>query len=136
MRKIDRIIVHCTATPEGRPHIPADVARWHLEKGYAEIGYHFLIGLKGETWIGRNLEKPGAHAQGFNLNSIGVCYVGGMTADMKQPKDTRTSEQKTSLLILLKNLKIRFPNAEIIGHCNVAKRDCPCFNAITEYKEL
>ena len=136
MRKITKIIVHCTATPEGRPHTIADITRWHKERGFNDIGYHFVIGLKGEDWTGRDIKFPGAHAQGHNHDSIGVCYVGGKTVDMKAVKDTRTSEQKASLLILLKKLKSEYPQAVIIGHCNVSAKACPSFDAKTEYQNI
>lgn len=133
MRRITKIIIHCTATPEGRPHTVADITKWHKERGFNDIGYHFVIGLKGETWTGRILNIPGAHAQGHNHDSIGICYVGGMSADMKAAKDTRTPKQKTSLLTLLKELKTNFPEAEIIGHCNVSTKECPSFDSKYEY---
>jgi N-acetylmuramoyl-L-alanine amidase len=136
MRKINKIIIHCTATPEGRPHTIADITRWHKERGFNDIGYHFVVGLSGETWPGRTLEIPGAHAQWHNADSIGVCYVGGMSANMIRPKDTRTSLQKESMLILLRSLKRRFPEAEIIGHRDVAQKDCPSFDAKTEYQNI
>ena len=136
MRRINKIIIHCTATPEGRPHTVADITRWHKERGFNDIGYHYVIGLKGETWIGRMVIIPGAHAQGHNADSIGVCYVGGLTADKTKPKDTRTPEQKTSLLALLKKLKSEYPQAVIIGHCNVSAKACPSFDAKTEYHTI
>ena len=98
MRKINKIIIHCTATPENRPHDVADITRWHLARGFNTIGYHYLIHIDGRIEKGRPIEKQGAHCSGQNRNSIGICYVGGMTKDMKKAKDTRTKEQKDSLI--------------------------------------
>ena len=98
MRTVDKIIIHCTATPEGRPVTIADVDKWHKERGFVGIGYHYLIGLNGEIWKGRDEWKIGAHTLGENQRSIGIAYVGGMTKDMKKAKDTRTELQKKSML--------------------------------------
>ena len=136
MRLINKIIIHCTATPEGRAHTVSDVDRWHKERGFSEIGYHYLIGLNGEIWKGRSIEKVGAHTTGYNTNSIGIAYVGGMTEDMKSAKDTRTPEQKESLLKLLTELKATYKDAKIYGHRNFANKACPSFDAKKEYREI
>ena len=134
MRPINKIIVHCTATPEGRAHTVKDVDAWHRQRGFNGIGYHYLIGINGEVWEGRPIEKAGAHTEGYNSSSIGVAYVGGMDKDMKNPKDTRTQAQKDSLASLLKELVIKFPKAKIYGHRDFAKKACPSFDAKEEYK--
>ena len=134
MRPINKIIVHCTATPEGRTHTVKDVDTWHRQRGFNGIGYHYLIGINGEVWEGRPIEKAGAHTEGYNSTSIGIAYVGGMDKEMKNPKDTRTQAQKDSLAKLLKELVIKFPNAEIYGHRDFAKKACPSFDAKEEYK--
>lgn len=136
MRKITKIIVHCTATPEGRNATVADVNKWHKTNGYDMIGYHYLIDLQGNILRGREDEQVGAHTIGSNFDSIGVAYVGGMDKEMKKAKDTRTTEQKNSLLLLLKELKQKYPLAKIYGHRNFAKKDCPSFDAKKEYKDL
>lgn len=136
MRKITKLIVHCTATPEGRDATVADVNKWHKDKGYDMIGYHYLIDLKGNILKGRNEEQIGAHTIGSNFDSIGIAYVGGMDKEMKKAKDTRTVEQKNSLLLLLKELKQKYPLSQIYGHRNFAKKDCPSFDAKKEYKDL
>lgn len=134
MRTINKIIIHCTATPEGRAHTVADVDAWHRQRGFNGIGYHYLIGLNGEVWEGRPIEKAGAHTEGYNSASIGIAYVGGMDKEMKNPKDTRTQSQKDSLAKLIKELVIKFPKAEIFGHRDFAKKACPSFDARNEYK--
>ena len=134
MRQITKIIIHCTATPEGRAHTVKDVDTWHRQRGFDGIGYHYLIGINGEVWEGRPIEKAGAHTTGQNATSIGIAYVGGMDSQMKNPKDTRTQAQKDSLVRLLKELVIKFPNVEIYGHRDFAKKACPSFDARAEYK--
>lgn len=135
MRKIDKIIVHCSATKEGKSFNSKDITRWHLERGFNDIGYHYVVLLNGKVEIGRPEIKIGAHCKGHNSHSIGVCYIGGLDANGKE-KDTRTPEQKESLLILLKELKKKYPKATIHGHREFANKDCPCFDAKSEYKDL
>lgn len=135
MRKITEIIVHCADTPEGRDDKAADIRRWHKAKGWDDIGYHYVVDLDGTIEAGRDVEKAGAHAKGHNANSLGVCYVGGADKNMR-PKDTRTDAQKQSLVLLLKYLRQRYPNAKIIGHRDVSAKPCPSFDAKTEYQDL
>lgn len=135
MRTIDKIIIHCTATPAGRVVTVKDVDAWHRQRGFQGIGYHYLIGLNGEVWKGRPLEAIGAHTAGQNARSIGVCYVGGLDLNRKA-RDTRTPAQKDALVKLLKSLKSQFTKATIYGHRDFAQKDCPCFDAKTEYKNL
>ncbi|MCL2245857.1 MAG: N-acetylmuramoyl-L-alanine amidase [Lentimicrobiaceae bacterium] len=135
MRAINKIIIHCTATKEGQAVTVADVIKWHKARGFNTIGYHFLIDLNGILWTGRAEDLVGAHCEGQNANSIGVCYVGGLDANLKS-KDTRTPSQKEALISLLKFLKKRYPNATIHGHREFANKACPCFDAKNEYKNL
>ena len=135
MRKINLIVVHCTASPAGRHVSVADVDRLHRQRGFRSIGYHYLIDIDGKIEVGRPLEQIGAHAKGYNANSIGICYVGGLDRNGK-PADTRTPAQKLSIINLLKSLKARFPAARIIGHRDVAAKACPCFDATSEYAAL
>ena len=136
MRNITKIIVHCTATPEGRDISVETIRGWHVkERGWSDIGYHWVIGLDGSINKGRDESISGAHAKGYNSKSVGVVYVGGCDANMKA-KDTRTDAQKTSLHCLLQDLKGRYPNAEIIGHRDVSSKECPSFDAKAEYKAI
>lgn len=140
-RKIDLLIVHCTATPEGKNFTTADIKRWHTApkpngRGWSDIGYHYVIYLDGSIHKGRDESVIGAHCSGQNANSIGICYVGGVAKDGKTPKDTRTDAQKHSLLKLLKELKAKYPNATIHGHREFAAKACPSFDAKAEYKHL
>ena len=136
MRKITDIIVHCSATPEGKPFNVADIDRWHRQRGFAQIGYHYVIYLDGSVHTGRPIATIGAHCAGHNANSIGVCYIGGLSADGKRPKDTRTDAQKQSLIALLRQLRAQFPNAVIHGHRDYAAKACPSFDATKEYAHL
>ena len=136
MREINRIIIHCSATPENRIVTVADITQWHKARGFNTIGYHWVIGLNGELWQGRIEEVAGAHCEGYNANSIGVCYVGGMSKDMKSAKDTRTPKQKETLLKLLIQLKKTYPRAKIYGHRDFSNKDCPSFDAKSEYKNI
>lgn len=133
MRTITKIIIHCTATPQGRNHTLADVDGWHKERGFKSIGYHYLIDTAGKVLTGRPESEIGAHCLNHNANSIGICYVGGMTADMRQAKDTRTPEQKEALKTLVADLQERYPSVTVHGHCEFAAKDCPSFNVKTEF---
>lgn len=133
MRKINEIIVHCSATSEGKSFNAADIDRWHRARGFDCIGYHFVILLDGTIEPGREESRIGAHCLGHNAASIGVCYIGGLAADGKTPKDTRTDAQKSALLVLLRELQSRYPGARIRGHRDFAAKACPCFDATAEY---
>ena len=133
MRTINEIIVHCTATPEGKDYTVDDITRWHKERGFKTIGYHYVVYRDGSVHEGRPLAEGGAHCKGHNAHSIGVCYVGGLTADGRKAKDTRTLEQKEALVLLLVRLKTQFPLANIHGHRDFAAKECPSFDATREY---
>ncbi len=133
MRDIDKIIVHCSATPEGRDISAATIDKWHKERGWSGIGYHFVVKLDGTIEYGRMVDKVGAHCKGHNSNSIGVCYIGGVDSDMNA-KDTRTNEQVATLLELIRILKKMHPGVEVFGHRDFSTKECPSFDAKNEYK--
>ena len=137
MRSINKIIIHCSATREGQ-NIPVSTIReWHMNgRGWSDIGYHFYIDLHGDIYKGRDIAKIGAHCKGQNRNSIGICYCGGVEADGKTPKDTRTEKQKDSLLAVIRTLKAMYPEATIHSHRDFANKACPSFDATTEYENL
>lgn len=136
-QKVKYIIVHCTATAEGKDFRAKDVDRWHRANGWDGIGYHYLIDLNGTVEPGRPETKVGSHCSGYNSASIGVCYVGGLASDGKTVKDTRTKEQKAALITLLKRLKKKYPAARIVSHHDLnAGKACPCFDAKREYAAL
>lgn len=135
MRKINLVVVHCTATPYGREYSVDQIDAAHRARGFAGIGYHYLIGLDGTIRNGRPIQRVGAHAKGYNADSVGVAYVGGLARD-GAPADTRTPAQRRALVALLRHLKDRFPDARIIGHRDVAAKACPCFDATREYASI
>ena len=136
MRDIDKIIVHCSATPEGRHTTVEEIKQWHLQRGWKDIGYHYVIYLDGTIHRGRPESVVGAHCSGYNKNSIGVCYIGGVDKDGKTPKDTRTEGQKRALREILNRLKRDYPKATLHGHNEFANKACPSFNVKEEYKNL
>ena len=135
MRTITLIIIHCSATPEGRRLDFETCRRGHIRhRGFTDIGYHFYITRDGEIHRGRPLEKVGAHCKNHNRHSIGICYEGGLSADCT-PADTRTLMQKGSMLALLRELRLLFPKALIVGHHDLNPvKPCPCFDAVKEYR--
>ena len=133
MRNISKIIIHCSATPEGKDCTVADIRRWHLQRGFNDIGYHFVIYRDGSVVNGRPIDKIGAHCLNQNNHSVGICYIGGLAADGKTPKDTRTPEQRSALASLVADLRKRFPLATVQGHNEFAAKACPCFNVKKEF---
>lgn len=126
MRTISEIIIHCSATVEGKNFSVKDIDRWHKQRGFKMVGYHFVIRLDGTIEQGRPLEMIGAHCTGHNAHSIGICYIGGLDKSGK-PKDTRTQVQKDVLWSLVKNLQKKYPGATLHGHNEFANKACPCF---------
>ena len=135
-RNIRELIVHCSATPEGKDYSVDTIRQWHLQRGFSDIGYHYVIYRDGSIHIGRDESIIGAHCTGHNTNSIGICYIGGCASDGITPKDTRTEAQKNSLLKLLSELKKKYPKAVIHSHKDYANKACPSFDATKEYSSL
>ena len=135
-RTIREIIVHCSATPEGKDFTIDDIRKWHKLRGFADIGYHYVVYRDGSVHVGRDVDLIGAHCTGHNAQSIGVCYIGGCDKDGKTPKDTRTGKQIDALFDLLVQLRSIYPNARIYGHRDFANKACPSFDATKEYKKL
>ena len=136
MRDIDKIIIHCSATREGEEFSVDTIRSWHKKRGWADVGYHYIVHLDGSISYGRDIDLIGAHTKGHNTGSIGVCYIGGVEADGETPKDTRTPEQKESLLDLIKTLKRLNSNAVVYGHRDFSSKACPSYDATTEYKDV
>lgn len=135
-RYINEIIIHCSATPEGKDYTTDDIKSWHLQRGFNDIGYHYVIYRDGTIKQGRKEDTTGAHCTNHNSSSIGICYIGGMDADNKKPKDTRTEEQKEALETLLKELRRIYKGAKIHSHKDFANKACPSFDATREYESL
>lgn len=144
MRKIDYIVIHCSATRPSQDIDVKDVERWHKKRGWKGVGYNYFIKRSGTIQRGRDLDKDGfvieevgAHVRGYNSQSIGICYAGGIDNN-KKASDNRTTEQKESLATLLFTLKELFPKAKIQGHRdfpNVAK-SCPSFEVSDWLEEI
>jgi N-acetylmuramoyl-L-alanine amidase len=133
MRNLNRIILHCTATPEGRNYDVATIRSWHVKNnGWKDIGYHYVIYLDGSVHKGRPIEQVGAHTSGHNSDSIGIVYVGGCDKNMK-PKDTLTTEQETAMVNLIKALREEYGELSLHGHNEFANKACPSFNVKTKF---
>lgn len=121
--EIDAIVIHCSATREGQDVRASDIDKWHKERGFAMIGYNYVIDLDGTIETGRPLTMDGAHCstagvsgKSYNKHSIGICYVGGLDC-FGNPKDTRTWKQKLAIKNLVRSLLEQYPNiVEVIGH--------------------
>ena len=134
MRAISLIVVHCSATRCDRSYTEHDLTTDHLRRGFSGAGYHFYIRKNGDIKTLRPLERPGAHARGYNAHSIGICYVGGLDGK-GLPQDTRTPAQKAALTQLLQELGRQFPASLTVGHCDLnPQKACPSFDAVKEYK--
>lgn len=135
MRKINEIIIHCTATCPGAVVPVATVDSWHRQRGWAGIGYHYLIQSDGTIEPGRPIEQPGAHCHGHNAHSIGIAYVGGLDVH-RRPADTRTPQQKEAIAALCARLMLAYnlTPADIHGHNFYDQhKACPCYNVESEW---
>ena len=135
--KTDFIAIHCSATSEKQNFGAADIDKWHRAKGWACIGYHYVIKRDGTIEQGRKESQIGAHVADWNATSLGICLIGGVDADDRnRAEDNFTPEQYASLKTLLKELKTRYPKAKIQGHRDFPKvaKACPCFDVATWLK--
>ena len=137
MRKINLIIIHCSATRANRNFTVEDLETCHKARGFKTTGYHYYITKDGEIYPCRPEEMIGAHAKHYNAHSIGICYEGGLDAN-GNPADTRTEAQKRSMIELLKSLCLDYPDAEVIGHRDLpwVRKSCPCFDVKKWLKEV
>jgi N-acetyl-anhydromuramyl-L-alanine amidase AmpD len=156
-RMITEIIIHCTATPEGQDATVEQIRADHIKnRGFADIGYHYVVYRNGHVIEGRDVDKIGAHCTNHNAHSIGIAYVGGVENkpgvpySKQKPKDTRTLAQKAGLLSLLVDLRKLYPDATILGHRDTSPdlngngtvepfefiKACPCFDAKIEYRKI
>lgn len=150
MRKITLIVVHCTASRCTSTLTPAALDAEHCRRGFTGCGYHYYVTQDGEIHPMRDIALIGAHAKDFNACSVGIAYEGGLNV-RGLPADTRTPQQKQSLIALLRHLLTAYPDiAAIVGHRDLSPdlngngiiepnewiKMCPCFNASTEYRHL
>lgn len=133
---VRHIVIHCSATQAKQDIGKKEITRWHRERGFFTIGYHFVIRRDGTVESGRGLTDVGAHAEGWNSKSIGVCLVGGVDKNLKA-EDNFTLDQYASLAMLLHGLREKFPKATVLGHRDLpnVKKDCPCFDVRSWVKE-
>ena len=148
MREINLIVVHCSATRADRDFTENDLEVCHRHRGFNGAGYHFYIRKNGDIKNTRPLEKPGAHALGYNAHSIGICYEGGLDVRYR-PADTRTEWQKHSLRVLIRTLLMDYPGCRVCGHRNLSPdrngdgrispeewvKECPCFEVTSKLYE-
>ena len=118
--KIDKIIIHCSDTPNGREHNAADIHRWHKQRGWDGIGYHYVIKLNGIVEKGRPEYWQGAHASEHNANSIGICLIG---------RDIFKRSQMKALKTLISDIMMRHNIDKVCGHYELDhKKTCPNFD--------
>ena len=141
MRYITKIVLHCSATREGQDFSVETIRAWHKQRGFRDIGYHYVIQRNGDIQEGRPVAMQGAHVRGHNKNSIGICYIGGVedardyNGNLK-PKDTRTPQQMDSLESLISSLMAKHIDATLHGHNEFSAKACPSFDVQKEYKHL
>ena len=135
MRTITLIVIHCSAVRPGQRSTAKDIDKWHKDRGWKGIGYHYVIRRDGSIEKGRDISEVGAHCYPHNSHSIGICYEGGLDEKGKEA-DTRTPEQKKALRKLVVQLHQQFPKALIVGHSDLEpSKPCPCFDVIKEFAE-
>ena len=133
-RQIDKIIIHCSATPPNMDIGVEEIRKWHKDKGWRDIGYHYVIRRSGEFQGGRDVDIVGAHVQGHNTGSIGLCLIGGVDSGMNA-EDNFTQEQWKELIVTLKILKANYPRATIHGHNEFSAKACPSFDVQKELRQ-
>lgn len=126
--KPTEIIVHCSATKEGKDFNIKDIDTWHKQRGFKKVGYHYVVRLDGTIEEGRKENEVGAHCTGHNGRSIGICYIGGLDEE-GEPKDTRTAEQKEALFTLISKLLLKYDLTleDIHTHNEFSNKACPGF---------
>lgn len=129
MRKITHIVIHAAATKKREDIGVTEIRQWHKLRGFKDVGYHYIIRRNGIVEKGRPEEKIGAHVQGHNATSIGICLVGGLN-DKGLSDFNFTHNQMASLFTVVEGLKSRYPKAVVKGHRDFTTlKACPCFDA-------
>ncbi len=132
-KETNKIVIHCAATKPNMDIGVDEITKWHMQRGFRTCGYHFVIRRDGTVETGRAENEIGAHAYGNNSDSIGVALVGGLSED-NQPENNFTVDQWVILAKLVEELIERHPFAEVMGHNDISKKDCPCFN-VKEWRQ-
>lgn len=141
-KELKYLVIHCTATREGREVSAAEIRRWHTSpvsaggRGWKQVGYTDLVHLNGsverlvanneDAWVDDWEITNGA--KGYNSVSRHIVYAGGCAADGKTAKDTRTAAQKAALEKYVKDFHAAHPKVKIIGHNQIAAKACPSFD--------
>ena len=127
-RDITHIVIHCSATKQGIHYEAQDIHRWHKERSWSGIGYHYVIDVAGDTWIGRDVDHDGAHVKGHNKNTIGICLIGGLDEDGEPKENAFTKDQYLELDDILRTMMCMYPTAKVLGHRDFkgVKKQCPC----------
>jgi len=126
------VVIHCSATTEGKHYDSKDIHRWHKNRGWSGIGYHIVILIDGSIEYGRPSDTIGAHTRGVNYKSIGVCLIGGLDSKGKA-KDTRTDAQKKSLIKVVGKLRNKYKGIKVHGHNEFSSKACPSFDVQKEF---
>jgi len=126
-KKTTEIIIHCSATREGKNFTVESIHKMHLQNGWAGIGYNYYIDINGDIWEGRPESCVGSHTTNHNSNSVGICYCGGLDS-AGRPKDTRNAKQLAAMIWLCREMHRKYPNATFHGHREFANKACPCFD--------
>lgn len=127
MRLITKVIIHCAATKPSMDIGASEIKKWHLDRGWKDIGYHYVIRRNGDIENGIAVSLVGSHTKGHNANSIGICLVGGIN-DKGEPESNFTKAQWATLERLVRILKVDFPHATVHGHREFAAKACPSFD--------
>lgn len=143
IKSVDYLVVHCSATPAAKDIGRREIDVMHRQRGFMGIGYHYVIRRNGVVEKGRPDDQPGAHVEGYNSRSLGICMVGGVKPDGKTAECNFEKAQYEALRTLLTTLKARHPDAEIVGHRDLSPdknrdgiispnewlKECPTFDA-------
>ena len=135
------IVVHCSASKASADIGLREIRGWHLARGFSDIGYAVVIRRSGVIELGRDLKAVGAHVQGRNGDTVGICLVGGLD-DQGQPQMNYTPAQWAALAITRKFLSAVWPGAQWLGHRDLSPdkdgdgqveqhewlKACPCFD--------
>jgi len=139
------LMIHCSATPEGRDVTPEDIRKWHIVgRGWSRVGYSHLFGIDGQMDILIPYDRDDVidsweisnGASGWNGKTKHICYAGGMDRENEKPKDTRTTPQLAAMSTLIKTLIMLYPDIKLIGHNQVAAKACPSFDVPTWAREI